>query len=569
MARKRPQDSDAEYSDRDGDEDYAPKSSAKKRAPGAVKRRKRTNSVYKDASKTSDQDTIVAESAPPSSHPAASHVIAEPSPLREALLEWYEGVHAARGMPWRKPYDPSMNNEQRAQRAYEVWVSEIMLQQTQVVTVIPYYNRWMKKYPTIRDLAASDIETVNSIWRGLGYYSRAARLLAGAQKAVRDFGGRLPDNAKVMEANIPGIGRYSAGAICSIAYNECVPVLDGNVHRLLSRILAVHAPPKSKQTLDILWQGATAMVEGSTRPGDLNQALIELGSTVCKVRDPSCGSCPLQPWCQAVKLADGKEPEGAASKGGVEVRDIEEICTLCEPLPVGRPVTSFPMRAEKKKAREELDIVNVIEWRSQAGGGGRWFLLVRRPEGGLLGGLHEFPTSPAVPVTISAAAQKKVPSALLRDLLTSPPAGEHGARTSGDQARGEISGAEPEPSTALRIVHVEPAGDVIHIFSHIRKTYRVQWVVLEGGGGTPPALAAPCRGRVVASGAATQRARAGGRTPKTRVGVSESLTAAPGDGDDQLHAARAAWVPMADVANANIGTGVLKVWRRACTLWAA
>lgn len=152
MARKRPQDSDAEYSDRDGDEDYAPKPSAKKRASGAVKRRRRADSSFRDASKSSDQDTIVAESAPPSSHPAASHVIAEPSPLREALLEWYEGVHAARGMPWRKPYDPSMNNDQRAQRAYEVWVSEIMLQQTQVATVIPYYNRWMKKYPTIRDL---------------------------------------------------------------------------------------------------------------------------------------------------------------------------------------------------------------------------------------------------------------------------------------------------------------------------------------------------------------------------------------------------------------------------------
>ncbi|KIJ15472.1 hypothetical protein PAXINDRAFT_133470, partial [Paxillus involutus ATCC 200175] len=157
-------------------------------------------------------------------HPASWHVVKCVDAIRKSLLEWYDRIHEVRGMPWRKTYDPSLDKDGRAQRAYEVWVSEIMLQQTQVVTVIPYYNKWMAKFPTIKDLAASDIEIVNGLWKGLGYYSRAARLLSGAQKVVKELGGRLPNNAKDMQAEIPGIGRYSAGAICSIAYNQCVPV---------------------------------------------------------------------------------------------------------------------------------------------------------------------------------------------------------------------------------------------------------------------------------------------------------------------------------------------------------
>lgn len=187
--------------------------------------------------------------------------------------------------------------------------------------------------------------------------------------------------------------------------------LDGNVHRLMSRLLALHAPPKAKQTLDVLWAGASAFVKDAERPGDVNQALIELGSTVCKVRDPGCTSCPLQPWCAAYEqqACTGTNDEvrlpivplppqncvaraenarcnqgakDATSSAGHAVPDIEELCALCEPLPAGSPVTAYPMKTEKKKAREELDIVNVIEWRKHAAGEERWFLLVRRPEGG-------------------------------------------------------------------------------------------------------------------------------------------------------------------------------------------
>ncbi|OBZ77403.1 A/G-specific adenine DNA glycosylase [Grifola frondosa] len=269
---------------------------AKKRVAVKIKR-KRAASGDESAEPDDEYEAQTSDAVQTRRHPISMHTLSEVKPLRAALLGWYAGVHASRGMPWRKPYEHTSNPEERSQRAYEVWISEIMLQQTQVATVIPYYNKWMAKFPTIRDLAASDIETVNSLWKGLGYYSRAARLLSGAQKVIQQLGGRLPDNAKDLESKIPGIGRYSAGAICSIAYNQCVPVLDGNVHRLLSRVLALYAPPKAKQTLDILWAGASAFVDRAERPGDLNQALIELGSTVCKVRDPDCDACPLRPWC--------------------------------------------------------------------------------------------------------------------------------------------------------------------------------------------------------------------------------------------------------------------------------
>jgi len=370
-------------------------------------------------------------------------------------------------------------------------------------------------------LAASDIDTVNGLWKGLGYYSRAARLLAGAKRVVEELGGRLPDNAKDMETLIPGVGRYTAGAICSIAFNEQAPVLDGNVSRLISRLLAIHAPPKSKASLDLLWQGAQVMVEGATCAGDVNQALIELGSTVCKPRDPDCNGCPLQRWCHAYQIAE---------KG--ETGDIEDLCTLCDPIPVSDgfdapPVTSYPMKVERKKQREELNIVSVVEWRS---GNDRWFLLTRRPEGGLLAGLHEFPTSPEVPASISVLEERETAMALLSCLIKSPP-----------PVDSQSKAANTAQSGVPRLVKIERAGDVLHVFSHIRKTYRVQWVILEGGGAHPSELA--------------KRSSLASSTKKTKVaaGLPKKL--------------ESMWVPLDDVEKANIGTGVSKVWSQARSLW--
>ncbi|KAG6861292.1 hypothetical protein C0995_001846 [Termitomyces sp. Mi166 len=327
-------------------------------------------------------------------HTSSSHVIKSPGVLQDTLLEWYRTVHTTRGMPWRKPFNPHLGPEERS------------LDLRNHATTNSSGDRDTLLH-SLDGEAGANVEEVNALWKGLGYYSRASRLLSGAQKAVAKYHGRLPDNAKDLEADIPGIGRYSAGAIASIAYGEHVPVLDGNVNRLLSRLLALHAPPKAKATLDILWAAAAAMVEstdsqkspsngdtssGSSEmpkyPGDINQALIELGSTICKsIRD-------LASWLR-----------------------------------------------------------------------------------GLLAGLYEFPTSSDVAKTTSTTAQAKIPMTLLGQLFNSPVS----LYDSKDKTEALSDG--------FVIATIKPAGDVLHIFSHIKKTYRPQWVVIQGGE-SPPALKA-------------------------------------------------------------------------------
>ncbi|KAJ7039781.1 DNA glycosylase [Mycena alexandri] len=496
-------------------------------------RKKRTSTSQRSKKRTKRDLDAVNDDVPGtplscSLHSKSIHVMktAEVPSIRAALVQWYSTVQSSRNMPWRKLYDPTLDRDERAQRAYEVWISEIMLQQTQVATVIPYYNRWLEKYSSFPHIAAgASIDEVNSLWKGLGYYSRASRLLAGAKKAVDEHGGRLPDNAKDMQANIPGIGRYSAGAICSIAYGENVPVaseiqLDGNVNRLLSRVLTLHAPPKAKTTLDILWNAASAMVHDlkSEYPGDVNQALIELGSTVCKVRDPNCASCPLRPWCAAYTKTTVSPT--------MIVTDIEDLCKVCEPTD-NAAVTAYPMKVDKKKAREELDIVNVIEWRA---GSDRQFLLVRRPEGGLLAGLDEFPTSPN---------QARIPQDILSTLL-------HPDIVLLDAT----GGPKPQPGSSdpsLRITKVHPVGDVVHVFSHIKKTYRVQWVLLDGTVDLPR----------LHDSAQTDSSIA---KPKGKVKVQKT-----DEGPEVVPYPR--WVPLDEVATKNIGTGVMKVWNLCRTMW--
>ncbi|THH10699.1 hypothetical protein EW145_g1137 [Phellinidium pouzarii] len=484
-------------------------------------------------------------------HPASIHVIANTKAIRSSLLDWYSGVHESRGMPWRKPFDATLDVQGRSQRAYEVWISEIMLQQTQVATVIPYYNRWMNKYPTITDLANSDIESVNAIWKGLGYYSRAARLLSGAKKIVEEYNGLFPDTAKDMMANVPGIGRYSAGAISSIAYNHCEPVLDGNVNRLLSRVLALHANPKAKSTLDILWDGAAAMVKSADEPGNINQALIELGATVCKVRDPDCQSCPLNAYCAAYLETQGHQPEE---------QDIEELCTLCEPAIPGEVtgVTRYPMKVERKRAREEVDVVNVVEWLSPQNR--RYFLLVRRPDTGLLAGLHEFPSRTNVKDSDTPSKLHSIGQDILRDMLVNPPQTYHPASPKRQQPK-----ASPSPKT-LQITKMKPAGDVLHIFSHIRKTYRVQWILLEGGDPNseePPGLKADYASLLIDSGKSTAT-KTNTRKSKNKVDERKEskLAVRP-----VLKRLALRWVKYEDVEDANIGTGIMKVWKKVNELW--
>jgi A/G-specific adenine glycosylase len=203
---------------------------------------------------------------------------------RNALLAWYDAV--ARDLPWRKTRDP-----------YAIWVSEVMLQQTRVDTVVGYYGRFLERFPTPQALAAAPQDAVMAAWSGLGYYRRARLLHAGVREVVERYGGLVPDETAALRA-LPGVGRYTAGAIGSIAFDRREPVVDGNVARVLCRLFAIDTPPQAKKTLDRLWREAERLVQGP-RPGHLNQALMELGATLCSKRAPNCSACPLRSHCRA------------------------------------------------------------------------------------------------------------------------------------------------------------------------------------------------------------------------------------------------------------------------------
>ena len=204
--------------------------------------------------------------------------------IRQQLLCWYDD--AARDLPWRQTRDP-----------YAIWVSEVMLQQTRVETVIPYYQRFLQSFPTPEALAAADEDAVLSHWSGLGYYRRARLLHAGVREVVARYGGKVPEDAE-RRLSLPGVGRYTAGAIGSIAFDKEEPIVDGNVTRVLARVFRIRTPVGANETTRRLWELAERLVPGE-RPGELNQALMELGATVCAPKQPACDACPIARACQA------------------------------------------------------------------------------------------------------------------------------------------------------------------------------------------------------------------------------------------------------------------------------
>lgn len=271
------------------------------------------------------------------------------------LLAWYD--HAAADLPWRRTRDP-----------YHVWLSEIMLQQTQVETVIPYYERFLSAFPTVEALAAAPLDDVLKLWEGLGYYSRARNLHRAAQMMIHDMGGHIPTTADGWQ-QLPGIGRYTAGAIASIAFEEVAPVLDGNVIRVFARLLDLDADVTQNATKNDLWQYAENWMPDE-RPGDYNQALMELGRTICKPRNPLCGQCPIQAHCLA--FAHGTQDE--------------------------RPVRA------KRTATPHYDVAAGIIWNQNGK-----VLIAQRPLDGLLGGLWEFPGGKQEP-------DESLPECLKREL---------------------------------------------------------------------------------------------------------------------------------------------------------
>jgi len=260
----------------------------------------------------------------------------DPKRLQKRLLAWYR--LNKRDLPWRKTGDP-----------YRILVSEIMLQQTQVVTVIPYYRRFIKTFPTISSLARTPLQKVLKLWEGLGYYSRARNLHRAAQ-AIRDqWKGRVPATIEGL-SSLPGIGRYTAGAVGSIAFGVRAPILDGNVRRVLCRIFAIRNDPRQADVQNRLW-GLAGEILPKQHVGDFNQALMELGATICLPRRPSCPLCPVRESCRA-------------HQAGIQDR--------------------IPVRIVKKTAPHHSVLVALIQ-------NGRGLLIGPRPEDGLLAGLWSFP----------------------------------------------------------------------------------------------------------------------------------------------------------------------------------
>jgi A/G-specific adenine glycosylase len=259
------------------------------------------------------------------------------SALHEALIDWFEKHRV--DLPWRRTNDP-----------YAIWLSEIMLQQTQVATVIPYYERFLARFPTVQDLGAAPLGDVLKLWEGLGYYSRARNLHRAAKMIVERSNGQFPTSLEGLRS-LPGIGRYTAGAIASLAFGIDAPVLDGNVIRILTRWFNISDDVRATSTKNMLWALATMLVPDG-RAGPWNEGLMELGRLICTPRSPACSACPVAAFCEAREL--GLQHE----------RPVKQL----------RPKTPH------------YDVTAAVITRDD----GR-ILIAQRPPEGLLGGLWEFP----------------------------------------------------------------------------------------------------------------------------------------------------------------------------------
>lgn len=229
------------------------------------------------------------------------------------LLPWFR--RHQRELPWRQSADP-----------YRVWLSEIMLQQTQVVTVIPYFERFVARFPTVAELARADEQDVLRLWEGLGYYRRARQLLAAAKVVATEHEGVFPNTLEALQG-LPGIGRYTAGAIASIAYDLPAPILEANTVRLLARLAAIEGDPTTAEVQQRLWRLAEDLLPRK-RCGEFNQALMELGSLVCTPREPKCGECPLRELCAAYQ--QGRQDELPTPKAKPVFESVREAAVIVE-----------------------------------------------------------------------------------------------------------------------------------------------------------------------------------------------------------------------------------------------
>lgn len=283
-----------------------------------------------------------------------------PLNISAPLLAWWDAGHA--DWPWRRTRDP-----------YAVWVAEVMLQQTQIATVIPYYERWMARWPSVEALAAATLDDVLKMWEGLGYYSRARHLHAAAGIVRRDYGGRLPRTVAELQ-RLPGVGRYTAGAIASIACDVPAPILDGNIIRVLSRLYDIEEDVTRSGTRARLWRLAGENVS-AVRPGEYNEALMELGQQICLPQTPRCLICPLAGHC-------------LARQRGTQLER--------------------PVRPPRKRTPHYDVVAAVIRRNNGTLPDGR-ILIAQRPLDGLLGGLWEFPGGKVEPgESLADALQREI-----------------------------------------------------------------------------------------------------------------------------------------------------------------
>ena len=256
----------------------------------------------------------------------------ETSDLNNNLLKWFK--KNKQDMPWRD-----------APNIYHIWLSEIMLQQPQVKTVIPYYNKWLKKLPTITDVANTSEDKILKLWEGLGYYSRALNFHYACKTIVNDYEGKIPKDDFI---KLKGVGKYINAAVQSIGYNKNIPTIDGNVNRVVSRLICLDKDPL--KSYDLIYEYLKKHIS-EKNPGYFNQALMDLGRNICKPKTPLCSNCPITKYCQAYQ---------------------------------NNNIHNYPIRNKPKKIPHYYISVGVI-WKNEK------ILITKRKTGGLLGGLWEFP----------------------------------------------------------------------------------------------------------------------------------------------------------------------------------
>ena len=333
--------------------------------------------------------------------------------IAPVILDWYD--RHARRLPWRDQPTP-----------YRVWISEIMLQQTRVETVLPYFERWMQRFPTLQALAEASEQDVLKAWEGLGYYSRARNLYRAARLVMEQYNGRIPGEREQLE-KLPGIGRYTAGAIASIAFGKDEPALDANIRRVLARVFNVTVPARSPEGERLLWQFAGATLPAG-RAGDYNQAIMDLGSSICTPRAPACLICPINVFCEAFRLG------------------VQEQRPVLDAKPA---VPHYTVTAAVIHHDEDI-------------------LIARRPENGLLGGLWEFPGGKLEPgESLPEGLRREIMEELGVPVTVGEPFGvyRHGYthfKVTLHAFHCRIEAGEPQPLHASEIRWVPP--DALHTF---------------------------------------------------------------------------------------------------------